>query len=180
MKTKLLFATAVALIALLAAAVPALASQHNGRGTQPGGVVVGGHIETSDPSSTGRLCVRIGASPEDCLAFGVQSGQMHIVVPANRVDVTVVRVEFDGGSGIAEELDGTVCNRALLAYTDVMSFCYRSPAQDNQPQTSPDNRIDRFNLVIAQQSPQDRCEPSRTGTDDRFLKCAEGPDGQPQ
>ena len=116
------------------------------------------------------MCVVV-AGDEQCEDFGVSSGELHIVVPKNDVDETVVRVTFDDGS-VAEELNGTPCNREILAYTDVMTFCYLTPAGDNNPQTG--GQLIRFNLVIAQQSPQNRCDPARGGADGGVLVCDKG------
>lgn len=173
MRTRIFAASALAVLAILIGALPALAA-NKGQGTQPGGVIVGGHIESSVSGSTGKLCVNIDGE-EICEDFGVQSGELHIVVPKNDVDNTFVSVVFneDPGTSVAKESDGTICNRQLLAYTDVMTFCYRD--------VQPENGLDRFNLVIVQQSPQNRCEPERHGGDDGtggVLKCSDPTGGK--
>ncbi len=162
MRTRIFAASALAVLGMLIGVLPAMAANH-GHGTQPGGVVIGGHLESSVAGSTGELCVDI-AGDLTCVPFGATSGELHIVVPKNKVDSTFVAVRFDPTGSVAQESDGLVCNRQLLAYTDVMTFCYNS---DSQPATG----LDRFNLVIAQQSPQNRCEPERGSADGGALQC---------
>lgn len=162
MRTRILAASTLAVLAMLMGVLPVLAAKSD-HATQPGGVVVGGHLESSVGGSTGELCVDI-AGDLICEDFGATSGELHIVVPKNLVDSTFVVVRFDPIGTVAQEADGLVCNRQLLAYTDVMTFCYNSDAQ-------PENGLDRFNLVIAQQSPQNRCEPERGSADGGALQC---------
>jgi hypothetical protein len=171
-------AVLVSMLVLLFAAVPVMASSH-GKG-KAGGVVIGGHIETSNIDSAGRVCMDLNGDgiDDDCNLFAVSSGEIQVLLPKNvDIQVAVVRVEFfkDGTEiveTVAEEADGTACNRVVAAYEDVMSFCYRDSSQN--PQTG--GQLDRFNLVIAQQSPQTRCTP----VGDRVLACKDSSDGAVQ